>query len=106
MKIRITGGKTIPLRHDHFKIQPGENSDLILDSLPTEGALMHRGQVVMKPGTTVSTAEIVMGNLLYVSVPDQEVSTLFDYTIKSRSGNECSGYIIFEPDTLSGSNAA
>ena len=106
MKIRITGGKTISLRHDHFKIQPGENSDLILDSLPTEGALMHRGQVVLKPGTTVSTAEIVMGNLLYVSVPDQEASTLFDYTIKSNSGNEYSGYIIFEPDTQSGSNAA
>lgn len=97
MKLKITEGNTLRLQFNHFCFEPGRNSTVKLDSLPTEGVLMHRGNVVLKAGAEVSTSEIMMGNLVYVPAPGQSVSTVFDYTVQTDADQETSGYIIFDP---------
>lgn len=98
MKLNVVGGDPVRLHHSHFGLDASESGSVTIDSLPAEGVLMHHGTVVQSTGMQLSSADIVMGNLVYVSVPGQTESTLFDYTVRRHGKAESSGYIILAPD--------
>lgn len=104
MKLRIARGDALLLEQEHFKTGLTGLKTMTIESLPTEGLLLHKGEAVQEVGVQVSGVDILVGDLVYMPSPDQKGEAILNYTVLSRSGSERRDYIIFDTDTSQASN--
>ena len=96
MKLHIEKGDAVLLGHEHFKAGSTGVKSMKIDTLPSEGVILHRGKALQEPGVVVSGVDLMIGELVYMPAPNQSGEAVLNYTLTSRVGSERRDYLFFD----------